>query len=45
MAMTKDHLHNRFKHGIEAGILQYGVAQETTSADTTLSMFKKGIEG
>ena len=33
MAMVKDYLHNKFKHGIEAGILQYGVAQETTSAD------------
>ena len=45
MTMAKDYLHNKFKHSIEAGILQYGVAQETTSADTTLSMFKKGIEG
>ena len=33
MAIVKDYLHNKFKHGIEAGILQYGVAQETTSAD------------
>ena len=33
MAMLKDYLHNKFKHGIEAGILQYGVAQETTSPD------------
>ena len=33
MAMVKDYLHNKFKHGIDAGILQYGVAQETTSAD------------
>ena len=33
MAMLKDYLHNKFKHGIDAGILQYGVAQETTSAD------------
>ncbi|MBR1397473.1 MAG: hypothetical protein IJ563_08070, partial [Selenomonadaceae bacterium] len=33
MPMVKDYLHNPFKHGIEAGILQYGVAQETTSAD------------
>ena len=33
MAMVKDYLHNKFKHGIDAGILQYGVAQETTSPD------------
>lgn len=33
MAMVKDYLKNSFKHGIEAGILQYGVAQETTSPD------------
>ena len=33
MAMVKDYLNNKFKHGIDAGILQYGVAQETTSAD------------
>lgn len=33
MPMVKDYLHNKFKHGIEAGILQYGVAQETTSPD------------
>ena len=35
MAMVKDYLHNKFKHGIDAGILQYGVAQETTSPDAT----------
>ncbi|MCR5833958.1 MAG: hypothetical protein K6G55_04830 [Selenomonadaceae bacterium] len=33
MAMVKDYLDNKFKHGIESGVLQYGVAQETTSAD------------
>ena len=33
MPMVKDYLNNKFKHGIDAGILQYGVAQETTSAD------------
>ena len=33
MAMVKDYLKNNFKHGIEAGILQYGVVQETTSPD------------
>ena len=33
MAMVKDYLHNKFKHGIDAGILQYGVGQETTSPD------------
>ena len=33
MPMVKDYLHNKFKHGIEAGVLQYGVAQETTSAE------------
>ncbi|MBR1729493.1 MAG: hypothetical protein IJ728_14725 [Selenomonadaceae bacterium] len=33
MSMVKDYLNNPFKHGIESGILQYGVAQETTSAD------------
>ena len=33
MAMVKDYLNNNFKHCIEAGILQYGVAQETTSPD------------
>ncbi len=33
MAMVKDYLKNNFKHGIEAGILQYGVGQETTSPD------------
>ena len=31
--MVKDYLHNKFKHGIEAGKLQYGVGQETTSAE------------
>ena len=33
MPMVKDYLHNKFKHGIEAGLLQYGVGQETTSAE------------
>ena len=33
MPMVKDYLHNNFKHGIEAGKLQYGVGQETTSAE------------
>lgn len=33
MAMVKDYLGNNFKHGIEAGELQYGVAQEIPSAD------------
>ncbi len=33
MAMVKDYLHNKFKHGIDAGILQYGVGQETASAE------------
>lgn len=33
MAMVKDYLNNKFKHGIEKGILQYGVAMETTSPD------------
>ncbi len=33
MAMVKDYLENKFKHNIEAGILQYGVGQETTSMD------------
>lgn len=33
MPMVKDYLSNAFKHGIEAGKMQYGVAQETTSAD------------
>ena len=33
MAMVKDYLNNKFKHGIESGVLQYGVAQETTSPD------------
>ena len=27
MPMVKDYLKNNFKRGIEAGILQYGVAQ------------------
>lgn len=33
MPMVKDYLKNAFKHGIEAGKMQYGVAQETTSPD------------
>lgn len=33
MSMVKDYLKNNFKHNIEAGILQYGIGQETTSAD------------
>ena len=33
MPMVKDYLKNKFKHGIEAGVLQYGVGQETTSAE------------
>ena len=33
MPMVKDYLYNKFKHGIEAGKFQYGVAQETTSAE------------
>lgn len=33
MAMVKDYLKNNFKHGIEAGKLQYGVAQEIASAE------------
>ena len=33
MAMVKDYLNNKFKHGIETGVLQFGVAQETTSPD------------
>lgn len=33
MPMVKDYLRNSFKHGIEAGILQYGVGQETTSTE------------
>ena len=33
MAMVKDYLYNKFKHGIESGVLQYGVGQETSSAE------------
>jgi len=33
MAMVKDYLYNAFKHGIDAGKLQYGVAQEIASAE------------
>ncbi len=33
MPMIKDYLKNSFKHGIDAGILQYGVAMEMTSPD------------
>lgn len=33
MPMVKDYLHNPFKHNIEAGKMQLGVALETTSAD------------
>lgn len=33
MPMVKDYLKNKFKRGIEAGVLQYGVGQETTSPD------------
>ena len=33
MPMVKDYLYNKFKHGIEAGKRQYGVGQETTSAE------------
>ena len=33
MPMVKDYLYNKFKHGIEAGKLQYGVGQETPSAE------------
>ena len=33
MTMARDYLKNSFKHNIEKGVMQYGVAQETTSAD------------
>lgn len=33
MAMTKDFLYNEFKHNIEAGKFQYGIAQEIPSAE------------
>ena len=33
MPMVRDYLKNKFKHGIESGVLQYGVGQETTSPD------------
>lgn len=33
MAMVKDYLYNAFKHGIDAGKLQYGVGQEIASAE------------
>ena len=33
MPMVKDYLYNKFKHGIESGVMQYGVGQETTSAE------------
>ena len=33
MPMIKDYLYNKFKHGIDAGILQYGVGQEMASAE------------
>lgn len=32
MPMVKDYLYNAFKHGIDAGKLQYGVGQELASA-------------
>ena len=43
MPMVKDYLHNKFKHGIKSGIFQYGVGQETTSAEVAeiLATFKK----
>ena len=53
MPMVKDYLENKFKHNIEAGKLQFGVAQETTSMDTAfltqgadavLKMFKDGMK-
>lgn len=33
MPTVKDYLYNKFKHNIEEGKLQYGVAMETTSTD------------
>lgn len=44
MPMTRDYLHNAFKHGIEAGILQYGVGQETTSPDVAEVLATSGYD-
>ena len=44
MPMVKDYLNNAFKHGIEAGKLQYGVAQETTSPDVAEVLATSGYD-
>ena len=44
MPMVKDYLENKFKHGIEAGKLQYGVAMETTSADVAEILATSGYD-
>ncbi|MBQ7516190.1 MAG: hypothetical protein IJS96_07885 [Schwartzia sp.] len=44
MPMVKDYLENKFKHGIEAGVLQYGVAMETTSADVAEILATSGYD-
>ena len=44
MPMVKDYLENKFKHNIEAGKLQYGVAQETTSMDVAEVLATSGYD-
>ena len=45
MPMVKDYLENKFKHNIEAGKLQFGVAQETTSMDVAEVLATSDYEG
>ena len=44
MPMVRDYLYNKFKHGIDAGVLQYGVGQETTSADVAEVLATSGYD-
>lgn len=44
MAMTKDFLHNQFKRNVEAGQLQYGIAQEIPSAEVAELLATSNID-
>lgn len=44
MAITKDFLHNEFKRNIEAGKLQYGIAQEIPSAEVAEILATSNID-
>lgn len=44
MAMTKDFLHNQFKRNVEAGQLQYGIAQEIPSTEVAELLATSNID-